>query len=80
MTCVTRCLIALPEEQARIYADPTFRAEFREACTTTPKAFSGQWQQTQVCKVGKPAHQAWLGKSIAELSQQADTDPFDTLF
>ncbi len=68
------------EEQARIYADPTFRAEFREACTATPKAFSGQWQQTQVCKVGKPAHQAWLGKNIAELSQQAGTDPFDTFF
>lgn len=68
------------EEQARIYADPTFRAAFRAACTTTPKAFSGQWQQTQVCKVGKPAHQAWLGKSIAELSQQAGTDPFDTFF
>ena len=68
------------EEQARIYADPTFRAAFRTACTTTPKAFSGQWQQTQVCKVGKPEHRVWLGKSIAELSQQADTDPFDTFF
>ena len=68
------------KEQARIYADPTFRAEFRAACTATPKAFSGQWQQTQVCKVGKPAHQVWLGKSIAELSQQAGTDPFDTFF
>ena len=68
------------EEQSRIYADPAFRAEFRAACTATPKAFSGQWQQTQVCKVGKPTHQAWLGKSIAELSQQAGTDPFDTFF
>ncbi len=68
------------EEQARIYADPIFRAAFRAACTATPKAFSGQWQQTQVCKVGKPTHQAWLGKSIAELSQQAGTDPFDTFF
>ena len=68
------------EEQARIYADPAFRAEFQAACTTTPKAFSGQWQQTQVCKVGKPEHRAWLGKSIAELSQQAGTDPFDTFF
>ena len=68
------------EEQARIYADPAFRAAFRAACTATPKAFSGQWQQTQVCKVGKPTHQAWLGKSIAELSQQAGTDPFDTFF
>jgi len=68
------------EEQVRIYTDPAFRAEFREACTATPKAFSGQWQQTQVCKVGKPEHRAWLGKSIAELSQQAGTDPFDTFF
>ena len=68
------------EEQARSYADPAFRAAFRAACTATPKAFSGQWQQTQVCKVGKPTHQAWLGKSIAELSQQAGTDPFDTFF
>ena len=68
------------EEQARIYADPTFRAEFRAACAATPKAFSGQWQQTQVCKVGKAAHRAWLGKSIAELSRQAGTEPFDTFF
>ncbi len=69
-----------PEEQARIYADPLFRAQFRAACTATPKAFSGQWQQTEVCKVGKPEHQAWLGKSIAELSQQTGKDPFDTFF
>ena len=68
------------EEQARIYADPLFRAQFRVACTATPKAFSGQWQQTEVCKVGKPEHQVWLGKSIAELSQQTGKDPFDTFF
>ena len=68
------------EEQARVYADPTFRAQFRAACTSTPKAFSGQWQQTEVCKVGKPEHQVWLGKSIVELSQLTGKDPFDTFF
>jgi len=68
------------EEQARIYADPLFRAQFRAACIATPKAFSGQWQQTEVCKVGKPEHRVWLGKNIVELSQQTGKDPFDTFF
>jgi N-acyl-D-amino-acid deacylase len=68
------------EEQAHIYADPNFRAAFREAYTRTPKAFSGQWQRIEVCKVKNPAHQAWLGKSIVELSKQQSKDPLDTFF
>lgn len=68
------------EEQARIYADPNFRAAFREAYTKAPKAFSGQWQRVEVCKVKKPQHQSWLGKSIAALSKMQGKDPLDTFF
>ena len=69
-----------PEEQAKIYADPAFRAAFREAYTTNPKAFSGRWERIEICSVEKPEHQAWLGQTIAALSQQQGKDPLDTFF
>jgi len=68
------------EEQATIYADPAFRAAFRRAYTSSPKAFSGQWQRIQVCIVENPEHRDWLGKTIAELSQRQGKDPLDTFF
>lgn len=68
------------EEQARVYADPDFRTAFREAYTRTPKAFSGQWQRIEVCKVKNVDHQSWLGRNIAELSKQRGKDPMDTFF
>ncbi|TMA57781.1 MAG: amidohydrolase [Deltaproteobacteria bacterium] len=68
------------QEQAQIYADPAFRAAFREAYTNSPKAFRGQWRQITVCKVKHPQHQPWLGKSITELSQLQAEDPLDTFF
>lgn len=64
-------------EQIRIYADPAFRAAFREAYTRTPKAFSGQWQQVEVCKVARSSSQSWVGKTVADLSQQQGKDPLD---
>ena len=68
------------EEQAHIYADADFRAAFREAYTRAPKAFSGQWQRIEVCKVKQADHQSWLGKNIVELSKQLKKDPLDTFF
>jgi N-acyl-D-aspartate/D-glutamate deacylase len=67
-------------EQTRIYADPNFRAEFREAYTRLPKVFGGQWHIIEICKVKNPAHQAWVGQTVAALSQQRHTDPLDTFF
>lgn len=67
-------------EQARIYADPNFRAAFRAAYTRTPKAFSGQWQRIEINKVKNAAHQSWLGKKITELSKEQGKDPLDTFF
>jgi len=66
------------EEQTRIYADPAFRAAFREAYTRVPKAFSGQWQLIEICKVKNPAQQSLLGKTIAALSKSVGKDPLDT--
>jgi N-acyl-D-aspartate/D-glutamate deacylase len=68
------------EEQKQIYADPNFRAAFRAAYTQSPKAFNGQWQRIEVCKIKHPAHQSWLGKTIAELSQSTGKEPLDTFF
>jgi N-acyl-D-aspartate/D-glutamate deacylase len=68
------------EEQIRIYADPAFRAAFREAYTRAPKAFSGQWQLIEVCKVRNPAQQSLVGKTITALSKSAAQDPLDTFF
>ncbi len=68
------------EEQSRIYGDPTFRAAFKDAYTRSPKAFSGQWDRIEVCKVKQAAHQEWLGKKITTLSAKAGKDPLDTFF
>jgi N-acyl-D-aspartate/D-glutamate deacylase len=68
------------EEQTRIYADPAFRATFREAYTRVPKAFSGQWQLIEICKVKNPARQALVGKTVTALSESAGRDPVDTFF
>jgi N-acyl-D-aspartate/D-glutamate deacylase len=65
-------------EQIQIYADTNFRAAFRAAYTKLPKVFSGQWNIIEVCKVRKPAHQTWVGQTIAALSQQQNKDPLDT--
>jgi N-acyl-D-aspartate/D-glutamate deacylase len=67
-------------EQTRIYADPTFRAAFRDAYTRAGKAFNGQWQQIEVCKIKSPDHQSWLGKRITDLSKGEQKDPLDTFF
>ncbi|MBI3301975.1 MAG: amidohydrolase family protein [Deltaproteobacteria bacterium] len=68
------------EEQARIYADPGCRVACRAAYTKAPRAFSGQWQRVEVCKVKNPDHQSWLAKSITELSKMQGKDPLDTFF
>ena len=68
------------EEQAQIYADPSFRAAFRAAYTQKPRAFSGQWQRIVVHKVKNPKHQPWVGKSITELSKLQEKDPLDAFF
>jgi N-acyl-D-amino-acid deacylase len=67
-------------EQIQIYANPTFRAEFRDAYTRVPKAFSGQWHQIEVSKVKQVAHKTWIGQTISELSKLQNTDPLDTFF
>ncbi|MBI3756898.1 MAG: amidohydrolase family protein [Deltaproteobacteria bacterium] len=67
-------------EQSRIYGDPAFRAAFRDAYMRSPKAFSGQWDRIEVCKVNKPVHQEWLGKKITTLSAKEGKDPLDTFF
>lgn len=67
-------------EQIRIYADPAFRAAFRAAYTRTPKAFSGQWRQVEVCRVENATHQSWVGKTVADLSIQQKKEPLDAFF
>jgi N-acyl-D-aspartate/D-glutamate deacylase len=68
------------EEQMRVYGDPAFRAAFHDAYSRSPKAFSGQWDRIEVCKVQKDAHRAWIGKTITALSQSMGKDPLDTFF
>ena len=64
-------------EQTQIYADPVFRAAFQDAYTRSPKAFSGQWDRTEVCKVQNPAHQAWVGQSITAIGKSLNKAPLD---
>lgn len=68
------------EEQARVYGDPAFRLAFHDAYTRSPKAFSGQWDRIEVCKVQHEAHQTWIGKTITALSKETGKNPLDTFF
>jgi N-acyl-D-aspartate/D-glutamate deacylase len=59
--------------------DPEFRAAFREELAARPLLFHGKWQHTEV-QPTMPEHEAWRGKSIAQIAAERGADPLDTFF
>jgi N-acyl-D-amino-acid deacylase len=64
-----------PEAHKRVYADPAFRAEFRENLKN-PTGFSN-WGRIGVYAVKNPALKSLEGKSIAQIAQEQGKDGVD---
>ena len=62
--------------QAAVYADPTFRNQFREELKQ-PMAF-GNWARITVHEVRSPALKAFEGRSVADIAKEQGKDGVDT--
>ena len=73
---------AAPEQLAGIFADPAFRAAFRENLRQ-PKPgilFLGNWHHIELGQTANPKNSGLEGLSIAALAQQRGVDPLDAFF
>ncbi len=65
-----------PEVQTKVYRDPKFRQEFREALKR-PAVFNGKWERLEVKEVANPAFRPLLGKTVAEIARERGCDGVD---
>ena len=65
------------EAQKRIYADPAFRASFREELKK-PHLFTGKWHRVEVLEIGKPEMKHLERKTVQEIAAERGADPLDT--
>ena len=63
------------QAQRAIYADPSFRAQFREDLKK-PQTF-GNWTRVRVHEVRNPSLKAYEGRSIDEIAKAEGKDPVD---
>lgn len=63
--------------QRRVYADPAFRAAFREELKSAT-GFSGDWSQITVHEVHNPALKALEGRSVGDIARERGKDGLDT--
>jgi N-acyl-D-amino-acid deacylase len=73
---------AKPKDLPAIYADPAFRAAFRENLRNPKKGtlFLGNWERIEVGLTARPEHSALEGMSIAALAARQNADPIDAFF
>jgi N-acyl-D-aspartate/D-glutamate deacylase len=64
-------------EQAAIYADPTFRAEFR-AALAGPAVFNGDWRRITLAAVANPSLRPFEGRTVASIADELGKDGVDT--
>ena len=67
---------------ASIYADPSFRATFRENLRSPRSGilFLGNWNKIEVGRTADPAHAEFEGMSLAALATKFGADPLDMFF
>ena len=66
-----------------IFADPAFRAAFRQDVTGKSESyrlFKGDWDGVKILLAERPALQPLIGKSIAEVAAERGGDPFEVFF
>jgi hypothetical protein len=70
-----RLLTAQPEQYAKVYADPEFRAALKDDLANgRTAAFRGDWERVKVLKTIKPENRAWEGQSIPALAKACGKD------
>ena len=74
-----RVLEAKPSEWRAIFADPTFRAEFRQNVSRTA-LFNGDVAPLRVKRAVKPELQALEGRTIVEVARDMGKDVVDAFF
>jgi N-acyl-D-aspartate/D-glutamate deacylase len=65
------------EVQKKIYADPKFREQFRDALRH-PAIFSGKWDRLMIKEVGNPALRSLVGRTVADVARERGKDGVDT--
>ena len=71
-----------PDRLPAIYADPAFRAKFRENLRQ-PKLgvlFLGNWERIEVNVAALPEHAHFEGMTVAAVARQMGVDPVDAFF
>ena len=71
-----------PDRLPAIYADPAFRAKFRENLRQ-PKLgvlFLGNWERIEVNMTALPEHAQFEGMTVAAIARQLGVDPVDAFF
>ncbi len=65
------------EAQKKIYADPGFRAKFRESLSR-PHLFTGRFHRVEILETTNPALKSLEGKNVQEVAEMRGADPLDT--
>jgi len=65
------------EAQRAVYADPGFRAAFREELKSA-SGFSGDWRRITVHETHKPELKRYEGRSVADIAGERGRDGVDT--
>ncbi len=65
------------EAQKKIYADPDFRAKFRESLSR-PHLFTGRFHRVEILETTNPALKSLEGKNVQEVAEMRGADPLDT--
>jgi N-acyl-D-amino-acid deacylase len=71
-----------PEDLPSVYADPEFRARFRDNLRQ-PKSgvlFLGNWDRIEVNLTVLPEHAKFEGLTVAAMARQQNVDPVDAFF
>ena len=71
-----------PDRLPAIYADPAFRAKFRQNLRQ-PKLgvlFLGNWERIEVNMTALPEHAQFEGMTVAAMARQLGVDPVDAFF
>ena len=77
MECWNPVLNRSAEEQIAVLSNPKFRAEFKQALKR-PLIFSSRWEVMTVLEATDPAMGKYVGRTVADISAERQTDPVDT--
>ena len=77
MECWNPVLNRSAEEQIVVLGNSEFRAEFKQALKR-PLIFSSRWEVMTVLEATDPAMTKYVGRTVADISAERQTDPVDT--